>query len=276
MGDLLSIPSGDAAIAAERWPGETGPAVLLLHAGVCDRRSWHAVAELLCADGLDVIAYDRRGFGETPPTDRPFRHLDDLAAVLGATAAPPVWLVGSSMGGALALEAALELGDRVAGLVLLAPAVGGAPDPDDAELDEATHRIDAAIAAADEAGDLDALNRLEALLWLDGPAGPEGRVAGAARELFLAMNGTALAAGTDEEAGESGIDAWSRLDTIELPVVVAWGDCDVPFVIGRARDVAARVPDLRGQDVFEDAAHLPYLERPEEVAALIRGAVTGL
>ena len=276
MGERLSIPVGGTAIAAERWAGETGPTVVLLHAGVCDRRSWRAVAELLCADGLDVVAHDRRGFGETPPGDAPFRHLDDLAAVLDAVGAQPVWLAGSSMGGALALDAALELGDRVAGLVLLAPAVSGAPDPDDADLDEATLRVDAAIVAADEAQDLDAVNRLEALLWLDGPAGPEGRVAGAARELFRAMNATALASGMDEDAGESGIDAWSRLDAVDVPVAVAWGDLDVPFVISRAREVAARLPDVRGQDVLEGTAHLPYLERPADVAALIRGAVAGL
>ena len=36
--------------------------------------------------------------------------------------------------------------------------------------------------AADTAGDLDEVNRLEAWLWLDGPAGPEGRVSGPVRE----------------------------------------------------------------------------------------------
>lgn len=276
MGERLSIPARDATIAAERWAGETGPTVVLLHAGVCDRRSWHAVAELLAADGLDVLAYDRRGFGETPPSDRAFRHVDDLAAVLDAIGPEPVWLVGSSMGGALALDAALELGGRVAGLVLLAPAVSGAPDPDEAGIDEATLRVDGAIEAADEAGDRDEVNRLEALMWLDGPGGPEARVSGAPRELFLTMNGTALAAEADEDAGESGVDAWSRLEAIDVPVSVAWGDLDAPYIVSRAREVAARVGDLRGQDVFPGTAHLPYLERPDDVAVLIRGAVTGL
>ena len=277
MGQRLSITgSGGAAIAAERWAGETGPTVVLLHAGVCDRRSWRTVAELLSADGLDVLAYDRRGFGETPPGDAPFRHLDDLAAVLDATTPEPVWLVGSSMGGALALDAALELGDRVAGLVLLAPAVSGAPEPDDAAYGEATTRIGEAIDVADEAGDLDEVNRLEAQLWLDGPEGPEGRVSGPARELFLAMNGTALANESEDESGESGVDAWQRLEEVRVPVSVAWGDLDLGPVIARSRDVADRVADLRGQDVFPGTAHLPYLERPEDVAALVRGAVTGL
>jgi pimeloyl-ACP methyl ester carboxylesterase len=39
-----------------------------------------------------------------------------------------VWLLGNSMGGQLALDLALRAPDRVAGLILLAPDVGGAPE----------------------------------------------------------------------------------------------------------------------------------------------------
>jgi pimeloyl-ACP methyl ester carboxylesterase len=50
-------------------------------------------------------------------------------------AAGPCWLVGSSQGGKIALDFTLLLPDRVAGLVLLAPAVSGAPDPEQADPD---------------------------------------------------------------------------------------------------------------------------------------------
>lgn len=121
----VDVPGG--ALAADRWPG-AGPTVVLLHAGVADRRGWTEVAGHLAATGLDVVAYDRRGFGATPPGDAPFTHLDDLRAVLDATAGDrPAWLVGNSMGGALALDAALALPARVAGLVLLSPGVSGTP-----------------------------------------------------------------------------------------------------------------------------------------------------
>lgn len=272
MSEPLSIGVGEVTLAGERRPGD-GPTVVLLHAGVCDRRSWRGVAERLAAEGFDVLAYDRRGFGETPPTDSAFRHLDDLAAVLDAAADGPVWLVGSSMGGALALDAALDLGGRVAGLVLLAPAISGSPEPELEELDEPTKRLGLAIDAADEAGDLDEVNRLETVLWLDGPAGPDGRVGGEARELVLDMNGIALRAETSEDAGESGVDAWTRLEEIRIPVTVACGDLDVPFTIAQSRDVADRVADLRTHRIVAGTAHLPYLERPAEIVALIRAAV---
>jgi pimeloyl-ACP methyl ester carboxylesterase len=134
--ERLEILVAGATLVADRWPGDGSP-VVLLHAGVCDRRCWRDVGERL---GGDVVAYDRRGFGEVPPADRPFRHVDDLLAVIDALSPDaPAWLVGSSMGGGVALDAALEAPERVAGLVLLAPAVSGDPAPDEASANAETH-----------------------------------------------------------------------------------------------------------------------------------------
>ena len=91
------------------------------------------------------------------------------------------------MGGALALDAALAAPERVAGLVLIAPAVSGQPEPG-RQLDADTMRIIGPLIAAGEAGDIDEQLRLHAWLWLDGPTSPERRVGGPARDLALAMN----------------------------------------------------------------------------------------
>jgi Predicted hydrolases or acyltransferases (alpha/beta hydrolase superfamily) len=158
--------------------------VLLLHEGVADRRGWAEVAGLLAPE-LTVVAYDRRGYGQTPPSTEPFSHLDDLLAVIGHASAGPVWLAGASAGGGLALDAALAAPGRVAGLVVMGTAVSGAPEP---ELDAATKRLEPLLDEAYAARDADEINRLETWLWLDGPAQPEGRVGGAARKLALDMN----------------------------------------------------------------------------------------
>lgn len=94
-----------AVLVGER--GGAGPTVVLLHAGVADRRSWAATADLLADDGLDLLAYDRRGYGDTPRGPAGFRHVDDLLAVLDAAEAQRAVLVGNSMGGALAPDLAL-------------------------------------------------------------------------------------------------------------------------------------------------------------------------
>ena len=44
------------------------------------------------------------------------------------------------------------------------------------------------------------------------------------------MNAIALKNEIPEESGKSGITAWSRLEEIGVPVTVACGDLDLPFV----------------------------------------------
>jgi pimeloyl-ACP methyl ester carboxylesterase len=266
--ERLEVPVAGAALAGDRWPGE-GPTMVLLHAGVCDRRSWREVGELLGREGCDVVAYDRRGFGEVPSADRPFRHVDDLLGVID-TVSPdaPAWLVGSSMGGGVALDAALIAPGRVAGLVLLAPAVSGDPEPDEATVIAATNGLAEAIDAAWTARDLETCNRLEVRLWLDGPAGPDGRVGGRARELALEMNRIVLANDDAEHQGASELDAAGRLDEITAPTIVACGELDLPLKVRRSAELAASLPDGTYHSL-PGRAHLPYLEAAGEVAALI-------
>lgn len=261
----VAVPGGE--IRGERWQGD-GPAVVLAHAGVADRRSW---AELAACVGhrAALVAYDRRGFGETPPSDAPYTHVADLLAVLDALDVEDAWLVGSSAGGGLALDVAVAAPERVAGLVLLAPAVRAAPEP---VLDPATELLADLIDAAAEAGDLEEVNRLETWLWLDGPRGPEGRVGGARRGLVLDMNGLVLAHGVADTDGASDLDVWGRLGEVEQEAVVACGGLDVPFVVSRSRQVAELLP--RGRYVeLVGMAHLPYLEEPAVVADLVVDAV---
>jgi pimeloyl-ACP methyl ester carboxylesterase len=261
-----------APVVGERWPGG-GPPVVLLHAGVCDRRSWRSTVESLVGDA-HVTAYDRRGFGDTPPSQDPFRHVDDLFAVLEQVSPhEPAWLVGSSMGGQVALDAALLRPDRVRGLVLMAPAVSGAPEPEREDLDPHTTRLSALLEAAWAAKDTQEVNRLETWLWLDGPAGPEGRVQGSARELALDMNAVVLAHDLPEKAGAADLSAWEHLHQVEVPVTVAWGALDVPFLIRQSQHVASRLPRATTR-ILPASAHLPYLEDPASVADLVRVALT--
>lgn len=267
----VEIAVDGATLVGDRWTGD-GPPIVLLHAGVCDRRCWREVGARLAAAGRDVVAYDRRGFGEVPPSSAPFRHVDDLRRVLDAASPDaPAWVVGSSMGGGVAVDGALEAPGRVAGLVLLAPTVSGDPEPSDEDYSAASGGIADAIDAAWNAGEAEECNRLEVRLWLDGPAGPEGRVGGAARELALAMNRIVIANEEEGAGGGSGLDAAGRLGEITVPVVVACGELDVAFKRRRSAELARALPHGSFR-ALPGRAHLPYLEAADEVADLILAA----
>lgn len=256
----------DAALAYEHRPGP-GPLVVFLHAGVADRRSWRDVV----LDGTATLTWDRRGFGESAPGGTAFSHLEDLRALLDATSPEPVVLVGNSMGGGLALDAALEFPDRIAALLLIGTAVSGAPSPTVADLEPRTLELDAAVDAAVAAGDLDRAAEFEAELWLDGPLAAPGRVGGVARGLFLDMARTALATGAAEHGG-SAVDAWSRLGELDLPVTLASGDLDARYLQTRTEELLARIPGAVRAEL-PGTAHLPSLERPDLVRDLVRGVL---
>lgn len=155
--------------------------------------------------------------------------------------------------------------------MLIAPAVSGAPAP---ELDAEVAHLDRLLDQATEARDLDEVNRLETWLWLDGPGQPEGRVDGPARSLLLDMNRVLLANAVPEEAGASGVDAWSQLCDVRTPATVACGDLDVSFVVERSRELAERLPNGQHR-LLPGMAHLPQLEDSVAVAGVILHALAG-
>jgi pimeloyl-ACP methyl ester carboxylesterase len=110
----------------QRLPGSArGPTVVLLHGLVLDNLSsfYYTLAGPLSQAAREVILYDLRGHGRserTPTGYDPGTAVADLAAVLsGLGVAGRVYLVGNSYGGVVALRAALDRPDLVAGLCLV-------------------------------------------------------------------------------------------------------------------------------------------------------------
>jgi pimeloyl-ACP methyl ester carboxylesterase len=240
---------------------------VFLHAGIADQRSWSDVMELLSCD-MEVVAYDRRGFGTTTYEPEGHDQVADLCAVLDALGLERVVLVGNSRGGEIALDAALTHPARVSALVLVAPAVSGAPAATGSQIDPVAAAIWETLEAADAAGALDALNLGEIRLWLDGPTAREGRVGGSRRALALEMNRIALHAESPGHEPEAP-DAWACLSEISVPVLVVVGDLDLRHVQERGREVARRISGATLR-VMPGAAHLPAFEQPEAFAEIAR------
>ena len=262
MPDIRYVASGRAVLAAEAVG--KGQPVIFLHSNAGDRREWHGPMGRV-GTAYQAVAYSRRGFGETRAVREDHSAVADLMAVLDAmTDGTPTVLVGCSMGGKIALDAALRHPTRVRGLVLIAPSVEGAPPPDHPpEIAETMVWAQAAEAS----GDPDRMAAARARLWLDGPLAPEGRVKGAARRLFLDMIGIALRA-PPVGANFDWAPAYGQLGTVTVPTLVVQGDLDFPHIQARSRHVATTVPD-GSWGGMTGVAHLPALERPDEVADLV-------
>jgi pimeloyl-ACP methyl ester carboxylesterase len=211
------------------------------------------------------ITFDARGFGDTTYESEPgWSPVEDAVRVLDAVGSQQAVVVGSSSGGYAAVDLALAHPDRVCGLVLIAPAVRGAPYPEPTERETA---LEEGAERAQEAGDIDLANALEAQLWLDGPRSREGRVGGRARELFLEMNERALQAADPGPPADRDA-AWPRLGEIRVPTLVLVGDLDVSDLRAIGKLLAAELPHATFAEL-PDVAHLPQLENPTELADAI-------
>jgi pimeloyl-ACP methyl ester carboxylesterase len=115
----FTIPSGKAELTGVE--DGKGPALVFLHAGVADKRMWRDQMAAF-ADRYRVVAYDRRGFGETRYKPETFSHMQDLRAVLDGLGIEQASLVGCSQGGRFSVDFTLAYPQRVNKLVLIAPA----------------------------------------------------------------------------------------------------------------------------------------------------------
>ena len=256
MTSSFEIPFDGAIIRGEA--DGFGIPVVFLHSGVTDRRMWGAQLQDLADEGYHVIAYDRRGFGETETENVPFNHLVDLEAVLDGLSVHAAILVGSSMGGALAVDFAIEHPERTIGLVLVGTGITGA---EDSEIPDDAADLEDALEYALERGNLDTVNRIEAHLWLDGPLSESGRVSGETRDLFLRMNAIHLNHPelTEEEERDDAVD---NLSAITAPTLLIVGELDMPDIVARHEDLSEELENAFAV-VLEDTAHFPNLERPD-------------
>lgn len=240
----------------------TGPTVLLLHAGLTDRRMWDPQWPAL-AKRFHAIRYDARGFGASADPKRTYTLHDDAREVLDELEVERAALVGASMGGSTAIDFALANPDRICALV----SIGSTPSGwrHSAELLRAWDAVDDAY----ESKGIEAANELEMRLWLDGPFRRPDAVDRDVRFAVASANRVLLERQDrfPVEPGELHPPAVERLEEISVPSLVITGELDQPSVVAGAFELARRT----GAQVEEmdDAAHLPSLERPRRVTEVL-------
>jgi len=240
----------------------SGPAVVLLHAGVADGRMWDTTRKAL-ADDWTVVVPDLRGYGESPLPGAdadPWTNAGDVVELLDHLGITQAAVVGASYGGRVATELAASAPDRVTRLVLLAPAAAGM------EPGAALRAIGDEEDALLEAGDVEGATELNVRIWL----GPDA--ADDARRLLHDMQRHAFEVqlAADEEAGPAPVDV--DPSRISAPATVVVGGHDFPDFARVARELHDTIPTAELVEL-DWAGHLPTLERPDETVALVRSAL---
>ncbi|MGH7585529.1 MAG: alpha/beta fold hydrolase [Gemmatimonadales bacterium] len=236
--------------------------LLLLHGMWCDRRMFDSMAPEL-AQGGPVLVPDLRGHGESSQVRG--WDLEDLAhdmvELLNSLRFPAADVIGFSLGGMAALQLALRWPERVRRLVLVST-TGSAEGP----VRQAELRVLSGVLRR-----LDGETRLldPVPQWVFAPdfRDQHPEVVSAWLAVVRRMSGESLAQALDVAAARP--DLRARLADIAHPALVVVGARDALLPTEESRRLAEGLPGGRLVSL-EGAGHALPLERPHELAALVR------
>jgi pimeloyl-ACP methyl ester carboxylesterase len=232
--------------------------LLVLHSGPGSAHDALEGLGALTEEGRQVVFYDQLGSGESDRPDDPSlwtveTFLDQLRAVREGLAVDRLHLFGSSWGGMLALEYALSQPPGLTSLVL-----NSTPTSAPRWAEEAA-RLKAALPAGLDEKQLEAEFRRRHICRLD----PEPEALRRARAKFgLQVYETMWGPNEFTVTGSlKGWDVIDRLAEIRVPTLITSGRHDecTPALVEPLHD------GIAGSEwvIFEDSAHMPYLEEPE-------------
>jgi pimeloyl-ACP methyl ester carboxylesterase len=257
---VLEARNGEVRLACEAR-GEGPPLLLIMGLGY-GRWGWEPVAEPLAQD-FRVLTFDNRGVGESdvPPGPYTMRQLAaDAAAVLDAFELERAHVMGTSLGGMIAQELAIEQPERVGRLVLACTTPGGVtsyPMPQ--------QTVDLML----EATQLDPLVAVRRFTENALAAGAD-RADLVERILELRLSNRFDFAGWQAQAmAGATFDAIERLGGIQAPTLVLTGTADAVVDWRNSELLTERIPDAR-LELFPGCGHLFFWEEPDRFVTLVR------
>lgn len=261
----VSLPGAEVNYAEI---GEGEP-ILFLH-GISG--CWQNWLENLPHFGRDrrAIALDLPGFGASPmpswEIDMPAygRLVHDFCEKLGIESAT---VVGNSMGGFVAVEAATTNPARFSRLVLVSAAgILNTWNPEARATATAYAWKRFGPLVADRGGWIVSHPRCRRLFWAPFVRFPDRLRA----DLLLEQMVGGLRGPAFGEALRALLrhDIRERLGTIEMPTMIVWGQSDRVIPMAAALSYHRRIPHSR-LEIFERTGHVPQLERPARFNALL-------
>lgn len=241
----------------------TGHPLVLIHGGLVDRRLWDDQFAVF-AQHYQVIRFDIRSFGDSAPITAetpPYSLEEDLYILLKFLGIEKTYVLGLSMGGAMAIDFTLMYPEMVDALIPVAMGLSGFEGEDPwTEVDEALKRGDVAQAV-----------ELTLRMWTDGPLRTPDQVDPAVREKVRAMTTRNFEHLEEENATQPRTlepPAISRLSEIHVPTLIIIGDQDVNHILKIADILEKGIPGAR-KVVIPGTAHHLNMEKLQEFNRIV-------
>lgn len=258
----VTLPTG-ATLYVERMG--VGDSVVLIHGNFVSMRMWDA--QLPLAESFDLIRYDVRGFGQSPLVAGRYSDEADLAALLDALGVESAHLVGSSMGGWIALDFTLRYAERVRSMVIVPGGIGGWEPPD--WMMEGWNEFEAALKAGEIERATDTIMAFPPMRPLEARPALQQAMAAMIRQHRWGEDWDSV------ETDKLQPPAAQRLAEVSVPTLVLSGSLDDHAFLELGDRMAREMPNAE-RLVIEGGSHSVHMELPDEfnraVTAFIRRA----
>jgi pimeloyl-ACP methyl ester carboxylesterase len=254
---------------------------ILLIPGLGLDHSYYRFGIPLLARRLQVFAVDPRGIGHSTKSPPPYTveaWADDFAVMIDKLGFGPIHVLGSSLGGSMALALAQRHPGKVKSLMV----VGGF-----SELDRATElnfrlrlRLIEKLGMSDEVADYMGLWTLTRK-FINSDAGyatmraNQDIIRANSAESYSAFVEALLKWGRCQPGQEGEAKFTTLLDSIALPTLVVTSDNDHLIPKELSDLIAARIPGAK-LVVMPGAGHIPFMEQPAEVVRIVLAFLEGL
>jgi 2-succinyl-6-hydroxy-2,4-cyclohexadiene-1-carboxylate synthase len=258
----------------EHWGKSGGSLLFCLHGFMGTGLDWHEFAERFLAIVPDwqVAAPDLHSFDGRCPTLSEIR--DCLEHHAAECNAPKTLLMGYSMGGRLALEITLDAPAAFSGFIGVSTTAG----IENSKEREERRLSDLGLAARLRA--MASRDEFQNFLrsWWEQPVFHSPRNDQSALEKFIStrldLSPARLAASLDAWSVGVLSDQWSRLENLNLPVLLLAGECDKKYS-ALARRMAADLP-MASARIIPGTGHRLPAEAPQELAVDIAAFIEKL
>jgi 3-oxoadipate enol-lactonase len=250
----------------------TGHALTLIHGGLVNRGLWDDQFDVF-AQRYRVVRFDMRGFGDSgliSVEGEKFSFEKDVHDLLQFLGIEKTYILGLSMGGAVAIDFTLRYPEMVDALIPVAMGLSGFEPEGEEEKEQHIARWNE-VGEAIKEGNIDRAVELELRMWTDGPERTPEQVDPVVRQRVRAMttrNYKRPDGLVDVEPESLKPPAVSRLSEIQVPTLIIVGDEDVRQILQIA-DVLEKGIAGAKKVVIPGTAHHLNMEKPEEFNSVV-------
>jgi pimeloyl-ACP methyl ester carboxylesterase len=254
---MADIHARDLRFHVQQLGPSDGPVLVFVHGLVMDNLSsfYYTLAAPLARNGVRTILFDLRGHGLSARPTTGYSPQDsalDLLAILDELdIQQPVYLLGNSYGGIIAMHTALKAAHRVAGVVLVEAACAG--EPGESWIEDIVNTLSVAALGLE-------FDRTQDQLRLLG----QRKVARLAGNADALLNGTSL---IDDLVAHALLSEQDLRD-VRCPVLGVFGA--ESELVGAAEDLARHVPHCETH-VIPGLGHTVLREATDDLLAAVLG-----